>query len=133
MGSGGGSRAVHGLVSCGASPIPTEGAFAQSQGFLQQRWPLGAMCLAMSPHPAELGCASSVTKPADGAPAHSELLQRRLESWASLDRQCWQWPRNAYWPQSLIKDFWSIAQAFLPPNYLTTTELNISSRFSLEC
>lgn len=48
-----------------------------------------AVCPVMSSHPAELGCASSVAKPADGAPAHGELLRRRLESWASLAGQCW--------------------------------------------
>lgn len=40
--------------------------------------------LEVSPRPAELQCASSVAKPADGAPAHGELLQSRLASRASL-------------------------------------------------
>lgn len=74
-----GSRAVHELLWS----IPCthhRHFFAQLQD---------AVRLVMSPHPAELGCVSSVTKPADGAPAHGELLRRRLESWVSLGRQRW--------------------------------------------
>lgn len=78
----------------GLSPMehpwyPLQALFVQSQGFLQHCWALGAMCLAMLPHPLELGCASSMAKPADGAPARGNLRQRRLGSWASLGRQCW--------------------------------------------
>lgn len=86
MGCGGGAGLSVSSVSSGASPLPTTGVFAQRWEVLQ---PLGAMCLAMSLHPVNLRCVSSVAKPADGAPAQGELLWRRLESWASLGRQRW--------------------------------------------
>lgn len=56
----------------------------------------GVLCASvLPPLPAKLGCASSVAKPADGAPAHGALLRRRLESRASLGRQGWRCPRDA--------------------------------------